>query len=328
MALAREIQLHGSKSAADKAVESEDISPLTSQQLLDESSQQSASISGHLYSVLLQSALQAEKTHSAKLANELEAERVHVRKLFEELNVAKQQLKQLYQKLRAERHRRQRGESCKSILDQQIALLKSIDLKEDQDIKELSANVSTAVNALVNVKKDNSNLCSELSQALEQCTMRAKLHKGKLTQVFNNLKSSRQQVSMLKKHCNHAVSVKQRAINSVKEKVKREMGVHSLLHKGVYTSHTRNLVQLLVKAGCSREYVSEVIHAVFKTAGISVVGEISRRSVSRIITEGFYAAQMQLGHEMTQSESKLSCSTYIYCISILIKLLLRYDSQS
>jgi hypothetical protein len=61
----------------------------------------------------------------------------------------------------------------------------------------------------------------------------------------------------------------------------------------------------LVQAGCSRAYVDQVIHEVFKTAGISVRGNISRRTVSRVVLEGYYAAQMQLGYEMQQAKSNI-----------------------
>ena len=38
-------------------------------------------------------------------------------------------------------------------------------------------------------------------------------------------------------------------------------------------------------------------------AGIIVVGNISRPSVARIIREGYFAAQIQLGHEMKMTET-------------------------
>ena len=59
-----------------------------------------------------------------------------------------------------------------------------------------------------------------------------------------------------------------------------------------------------MQAGCSRPYVDLVIHEVFKTAGISVHGHVSRRTVSRVVLEGYFAAQMQLGHEMQQAKSE------------------------
>lgn len=80
---------------------------------------------------------------------------------------------------------------------------------------------------------------------------------------------------------------------------------HSLLHKGVYTEQTRNLVRLLVKAGCSKDSISEVIHAVLACAGIKSTGGISRRTVSRILVEGYIATQIQLGYEMMETDGKL-----------------------
>jgi len=57
------------------------------------------------------------------------------------------------------------------------------------------------------------------------------------------------------------------------------------MKKGVYSEQTRNLIRLLVQAGCSREYVGDVIHAIFRAAGISVIGHVSRRTVFRIVVE-------------------------------------------
>lgn len=85
--------------------------------------------------------------------------------------------------------------------------------------------------------------------------------------------------------------------------MQKEHTTHNLLSKGVYTEATRNLICLLVKAGCSRGYVGEVIQAVLKSAGITAIGNISRTTVSRIITEGYYAAQIQLAYEMQNAES-------------------------
>jgi len=50
--------------------------------------------------------------------------------------------------------------------------------------------------------------------------------------------------------------------------------------KGCFTKETRNVVHLLVKAGCSQNLIGEVISAVLKSAGITGVGSISCTSVS------------------------------------------------
>ena len=91
-------------------------------------------------------------------------------------------------------------------------------------------------------------------------------------------------------------------MKKAREKVIQERSVHMLLKKGVYTEQTRNLICLLVQAGCSREYVGDVIQAIFKAARISVVGHVSRCTVSQAVVEGYYAAQIQLGYEMQNAE--------------------------
>jgi len=75
------------------------------------------------------------------------------------------------------------------------------------------------------------------------------------------------------------------------------------MQKGVFTEETCNVVCLLVKAGCSRNYIGQVISTVLKSAGITTIGSISRPSISQILHEGYFAAQIQLGHEMKNAES-------------------------
>ena len=75
------------------------------------------------------------------------------------------------------------------------------------------------------------------------------------------------------------------------------------MEKGVFTEETRHVVRLLVKAGCSQNFVNEVITTVLDSAGITAVGKISRTSVMRILREGYYAAQIQLGHEMENTRT-------------------------
>ena len=50
---------------------------------------------------------------------------------------------------------------------------------------------------------------------------------------------------------------------------------------------THNLIHLLVKAGCSKEYISTVITAILKSAGITTKGSISHWTVSCILMEEY-----------------------------------------
>ena len=75
------------------------------------------------------------------------------------------------------------------------------------------------------------------------------------------------------------------------------------MQKGVFTEETHNVVHLLVRAGCSQNLIGEVILAVLKSAGITAVGSISRPSISQILHEEYFAAQIELGYEMRNAES-------------------------
>ena len=131
--------------------------------------------------------------------------------------------------------------------------------------------------------------------------------KGKLALAQKNLKQSQSQAAYFSKCCENATTLRQKAVIQAREKAQqqavREKSTHSLLHKGVYTQETQNLIHLLVKAGCSKEYVSTVITAILQSAGITTKGSISRRTVSRILMEGYVASQIQLGFEMAEAET-------------------------
>ena len=79
--------------------------------------------------------------------------------------------------------------------------------------------------------------------------------------------------------------------------------MHHLMNKGVFTEETRNVVQLLVKAGCSRKYVNEVISSVLQSAGITPVGTISPPTVAYIVHEGYFVAQIQLGCKIESTKN-------------------------
>jgi len=100
----------------------------------------------------------------------------------------------------------------------------------------------------------------------------------------------------------HSKETKNRAIASVKEKISQQRSVHHLMSKGVFTEETRNVIHLLVKAGCSHNYINEVISTILQSAGITTVGTINHTSVSLILCEGYSAAQIQLGYEMKNAK--------------------------
>jgi hypothetical protein len=251
----------------------------------------------------LQAELQGEKEHCRKLEEVLEKKTTRTTDLAHQLSLEKEHSRKLYHKLRVERRARQRGQAKKEVLEDQIRFLRLSDLSWSDKLKSIKSNASKAIDALLKVEKENSSLRSELSKTLERCNDEVKRAQLTAHLVGQRLKESRILAARLQKRQARAGTVREKAVQKAREKAIQERSVHTLLNKGIYTEETRNLIRLLVQAGCSREYVGDVIHAIFKTAGISVIGRVSRRTVSRIVVEGYFAAQMQLGYEMQNTES-------------------------
>ena len=193
-----------------------------------------------------------------------------------------------------------RGLSKQGLLEAQIDVLKKADAKLSAQLSHESQDSKRAIDSLLKV---NEHLQSELSQSIGNWTARLEFLKTKLHMSDTKLKDAQRDNSRLHKVCHRATGVKERAIERAKAKVSHKKSVHYLMKKGVFTEETRNLVRLLARAGCSGNYINEVVVAVLQSAGIETVGRISRPSVTRIIREGFYAGQIQLGYEMTKAKS-------------------------
>jgi len=134
-------------------------------------------------------------------------------------------------------------------------------------------------------------------------TLQLEKSHAKLARSTSDLKTLHNKASKLCKAVKHGKEQKEQAMASVKKKILDQWSVHHLMQKGVFTKETHNVVHLLVKAGCSWNLIGEVISPVLKSAGITGVGSISHTSVSWILREGYFAAQIQLGYEMKNAES-------------------------
>src|SRR6266508_4656639 len=188
----------------------------------------------------------------------------------------------------------------------QILLLKKTNaISSAQLPKGLRDSAATITKLL----KMNEDLQTELSQSVKTWSTRTEAlteaAKSKLISSDTRLKSAQKEISKLRKGFHRTVKIKERAVETAKAKVVQQKSVHHLSHKGVFTQETRNLVCLLSQSGYSANRINEIISAVLNTAGITMIGSISRPSVARIIREGYLTAQIQLGHEMKMAESMI-----------------------
>ena len=234
------------------------------------------------------------------LHSDLEKSNQKCVQLMEEISYLKSKQKDTYHELRMQRQATKRGHDKVDRLEQQVCILKKAEIEASACHLSGSKQSDQALSML---KKDNEGLHSELSCSMARWASQLDKTRSKLEASNASLAALRKQVSSLRKVVNRAAGVKERAIAAVKSKMTKKHAVHHLMNKGVFTEDTRNIVRLLVKAGCSRNYINEVISAVLHSAGITSVGTISRPSIARILREGYFAAQIQLGYEMKNTKS-------------------------
>lgn len=248
----------------------------------------------------LEVALAQESAERQRLQSALEKSNQKCSQLQAEVSQWKLKHQSTYRDLRTQRQATKRGHNKLEILAEQISILKKVEADASTCLLNRSQDSEKALALLT---KANEGLRSELSHLMAHWTMQLEKSRSKLDTSKSNLKALQQEVTALRKVSTRARAVTERGIASVKAKILQERSVHNLKEKGVYTNATRDIVRLLVKAGCSRNYIYTVISTILASAGIETIGSISRTSVARIIREGYIAAQIQLGHEMKNAES-------------------------
>jgi len=262
----------------------------------------------------LWSSLQAANWHITELENELAEKNAEFNKLQAKLEKSTQQCSQLatdlslwkskhkliYHDLRMQRQTSKCGQDKIASLNEQVDLLKKAEANASASLLKNSQNAQLAIESLT---KANTNIQSDLSKSMAQWTLQLDKTRLKLEDSQSKCIKLQKEVTALRKSSSQFKAVKERAIASVKAKLLQEKSVHHLMNKGVFTEETRNVVRLLVRAGCSWNYINEVISAVLHSAGINTIGTVSRPSVARILCEGYFAAQIQLGYEMQNAKS-------------------------
>ena len=252
--------------------------------------------------------LEHKLTDQAKICTDLQNDFKAFQDLIDSLHAEILSLKSknsdIYHQLRMERQRCKRATSKHGSMSSQILLLKKADAISSAQFSKGLRDSAVTITSLLKVNED---LRTELSQSVTTWSSRTEAlteaAKSKLMSSDTRLKNAQKEVSKLRKGFHRATQAKEHAVSTAKAKVVQQKSVHHLSHKGVFTQKTRNLVRFLSQSGCSANRINNIINAVLKTAGITMVGSISRTSVARIIREGYFAAQIQLGHEMKTAET-------------------------
>jgi hypothetical protein len=252
--------------------------------------------------------LEHKLTDQAKICTDLQNDFKAFQDLIDSLRAEILSLKSknsdIYHQLRMERQRCKRATSKHGSMSSQILLLKKADAISSAQFSKGLRDSAVTITKLLKVNED---LRTELSQSVTTWSSRTEAlteaAKSKLMSSDTRLKNAQKEITKLRKGFHRATQAKEHAVSTAKAKIIQQKSVHHLSHKGVFTQKTRNLVRFLSQSGCSANRINNIINAVLKTAGITMVGSISRTSVARIIREGYFAAQIQLGHEMKMAET-------------------------
>lgn len=212
------------------------------------------------------------------------------------LEVAEHKNLDLYGRLRVERHKLQRTTSRKAHLEAQVKLMKS----------SAKRDLAQASQLLYQRNAENAALNTKLSTLINSSIKEQNQFKVAKQDLQVKLKESNWQKRNAKKRCHQVPEIKAKAAQRAKQNADKENRTYQLHVKGIYQPQARELARTLVAAGCSQTHVGDMIQEVCKNAGITTVGKMSHRTVSRAVLEGLVAAQIQLGHELAQSEGKVS----------------------
>ena len=242
-------------------------------------------------------------TECTTLQSDLEKTNGKLAKFQADASLWKEKHQDTYHELRMQRQTTKRWKDKIGQLHDQVKILEQAERDASAQSLRGSQQSKQALASLRSLQDENNGLRSELSKAIGSWTSKLAGVHSKLELSKEKLQVLREEAYKLRRTVTRAKEIQENAVAKVKAKILQERSEHHLTSKGIFTEDTRNVVRLLVKAGCSRNYIDQVISTVLKSAGIKAIGTISRPSVSRILREGYFAAQVQLGWEMKNAES-------------------------
>lgn len=171
---------------------------------------------------------------------------------------------------------------------------------------------------------------SESSQAtILHLTRLVHTQELKISKLKKRLHSSQKKIQALKKRCKCAPEALAREISRMRHADAKKSSTFDLCRKGVVKKEVRQMARALVKAGCGQEHVSSVIKQVCMGVGVTVIGDISRRTVGRSILDGGVAADLQLAVEIKGTHSRHQSAPLLHVSkSTLIGLTASSDGTS
>ncbi|KAJ3765296.1 hypothetical protein FB446DRAFT_795198 [Lentinula raphanica] len=175
----------------------------------------------------------------------------------------------------------------------------------------LARKLDSAKRQIRRLKRGNSQLKNELQSVKDSLKREKKLglesqkQIDKLQEDFKTERSSLLDLRADMKRMGYLRTRLERALLLAKNQQKLHGTMtQQLRHRGrggAYSNKACELAREMTATGCSREKVGRLIQLIGRTFGIDIKG-MSRRTVSRVIIEGWVASKVQLAHEIKNSE--------------------------
>ncbi|TFY81274.1 hypothetical protein EWM64_g2732 [Hericium alpestre] len=173
--------------------------------------------------------------------------------------------------------------------------------RAEKTIKALRAQnrklLHTLKKIMEELKQSNSSEPDVPRQSLREDT-------EKIKKLLMSNAQFHKQVDALRKQVQRKNASVPKKINMAVENAKVTTAmVYYIKCKGTITSETWRLICMLVELGVPFGSILYVIRRVFLAANIPVLGSFTNRSVHRVILKGGVAANIQIAHEIKQTES-------------------------
>ena len=111
---------------------------------------------------------------------------------------------------------------------------------------------------------------------------------------------------ILQKRCNRFGDRKRRAEEQARSCILKEGHMYRLRYKGRYTTQARAIARRLIASGTAESKVGPTIQDIGKMMGIEIKEVMSEQTAKRAVLEKGVAATIQLGYEMTKTDSRWS----------------------
>jgi hypothetical protein len=188
-------------------------------------------------------------------------------------------------------------------------------------LEQLSAAQSESAVKLEQAAVTNNQLATIIESAEELAHLQATElsdTRDLLSQAETHTKGLNKKINKLRMRSDRAADSKAKAVEKAVSQVSTATHTYNLKQKGAVTDEARSMVRDLVQLGVPVENVNNVVHVVSEPLGVTVCGDISKRTVSRAVLEGGIAAKIQIAHEAHNAKSGLFL--FLLCV-FLISLL-------